>query len=379
MTKRISFARIVLCGGLLLLPGSWVLAQDSAEKSLSEQGAQAKGSTEKKTGEQNTAEKNRSENTVENNALNFPSPQGPVELHPARGTRITLKLTDTSRVVYETLGRQAKINVLFDPDYVPRNISVDLNNVSLENALKVVAFQSTTFWRPVTSDTIFVAADTIMKRREFEQQAVKAFYFPNLYLPTDMQDIVNGIRTIVEVSRIQQMPAYQTIIVRATAEQMAVTEKLVDDLNRAKQKTGGQYRLEYKITEMNDNKSTFSKTYTMLIEPRQTGKLRMGLKVPIQSSETEKTYVDVGKKIDCQVRSETEHTVSLHLSVESSELSTDTHSPAGPVNPMIQAVNVETNVTLELGTPTVVSNFHDPVSNHNFQIEATATRSKGKE
>jgi hypothetical protein len=40
---------------------------------------------------------------------------------------------------------------------------------------------------------------------------------------------------------------------------------------------------------------------------------------------------------------------------------------------------METNVMLELGTPAIVANFQDPVSKHNFQIEATATRTKSKE
>jgi len=380
MTKRISIAGSALCAGLLLLTGSLALTQDPTEKPGSDQSTPQKGA-EKKTGEQNPAEKSRPENTIESNSLNFPSPQGPIELHPARGTRITLRLTDTSRVVYETLGRQAKINVLFDPDYVPRNISVDLNNVSLEDALKVVAFQSTTFWRPVTGDTIFVAADTPIKRREFEQQVIKTFYFPNASRPTDLQDIVNGIRTLVEVPRIQQMPSFQTITVRATPEQMAITEKLIDDINRAKQKTGGEYRLQFKITEVSGDKKGEPKTYVMLVEPHQNGKIRTGSKVPILVSDKEKSYTDVGKKIDCEIRLETEHTVSLHLTVESSEVAADAHGPAdaAPLNPVIQLATMETSVTLELGTPALVGNFQDPVSRRNFQIEATATRSKSKE
>ena len=381
MTKRISIARIALCGGLLLLVESLALPQDQGERGGPEQSTPAKAPIEKKSGEQNQAEKTRPENTMGDNTLNFPSSHGPIELRPAHGARITLKLTDTSRVIYENVCRQAKINVLFDPDYVPRNISVDLNNVSLEDALKVVAFQARTFWRPVTSDTIFVAADTPVKRHEFEQQVIKTFYFPNASRPTDLQDIVNGIRTLVEVPRIQQMPSFQTITVRATPEQMAITEKLIDDINRAKQKTGGEYRLEFKITEVSGDRKGQPKTYVMLVEPHQNGKIRTGSKVPILVSDKEKSYTDVGKKIDCEIRLETEHTVSLHLTVESSEVATDAHglTEAATPNPVIQQATMETSVTLELGTQAVVGNFQDPVSQRNFQIEATATRSKSKE
>ena len=82
---------------------------------------------------------------------------GPVELAPISNVPITVKLTDKSDTVYRTIGQLAGINVLFDPDYTPRPIKVELNGVTLEEALEITALESKTFWRPVTSNTIFVA------------------------------------------------------------------------------------------------------------------------------------------------------------------------------------------------------------------------------
>ena len=45
--------------------------------------------------------------------------QGPVELAPISNAPITLKLTEKSNVIYETVGKLAGVNVLFDPDYTP--------------------------------------------------------------------------------------------------------------------------------------------------------------------------------------------------------------------------------------------------------------------
>jgi hypothetical protein len=271
--------------------------------------------------------------------------------------------------------------VLFDPDYTPRTISVDLKAVPIEDALRIVAFESRTFWRPVTGDSIFVAADTQAKRHEFEQQVIKTFYFPNISSPTDLQDVVNSIRTIIEVSRLQQVPSYQTVIARGTPEQLALTEKLVEDLNHAKQKTGGEYRLDFKISDTSDGKKASPRTYTMLTDPREVGKLRVGQKVPILAKDQERTYTDVGMNIDCGLRSESEHSISVRLAVEVSEIATDEHGTAQSQHgdPVIQRVSMETNVTIELGTPTVVGSFQDPGNKHIFQIEATATRTRGKE
>ncbi len=132
--------------------------------------------------------------------------QGPVELAPLSNVPITLKVTEKANVIYETVGKLAGMNVLFDPDYVPKQVHVELNNVTLEEALSIISFETKTFWRPVTPNTIFVAQDTPAKRKELEQNVIKTFYLSNLSQPTELQDVVNAMRTILEVSRIQQLP-----------------------------------------------------------------------------------------------------------------------------------------------------------------------------
>ena len=160
--------------------------------------------------------------------------QGPVELAPISNVPITLKVTEKSNVIYETVGKLAGINVLFDPDYTPRQVHVELNNVTLEEALQIISFETKTFWRPVTPNTIFVAQDNPAKRKELEQNVIKTFYLSNLSQPTELQDVVNAMRTILEVSRIQQLPSQGAIVVRGTPDQVALAQKLVDDLDKAK-------------------------------------------------------------------------------------------------------------------------------------------------
>jgi general secretion pathway protein D len=159
---------------------------------------------------------------------------GPVELEPISNVPITLKLTEDSKMVYETIGKLAGINVLFDPDYTSRRIHIELNSVTLTDALQLVALESKTFWRPVTSNTIFVAADTPAKRKELEQNILKTFYLSNLSQPTELQDVVNTLRTILEVSRITQVPSQGAIVVRGTPDQVALAEKLINDLDKAR-------------------------------------------------------------------------------------------------------------------------------------------------
>jgi general secretion pathway protein D len=141
---------------------------------------------------------------------------------------------EDSKVEYETIGKLAGINVLFDPDYTSRRLTLKLKSVSLQEALDILALESRTFWRPVTPNTIFVAQDTQAKRRELEQNVVKTFYLGNVSGPTDLQDIVNAIRTVLEVQRIQQIPSQSAIVIKGTPDQLALAAKMIDDIDKSK-------------------------------------------------------------------------------------------------------------------------------------------------
>ncbi|HWR16509.1 MAG TPA: cohesin domain-containing protein [Terriglobales bacterium] len=159
---------------------------------------------------------------------------GPTELRPISNTPITLRMTEDTKNIYTAIGKIAGLNVLFDPDYTSRRIVIELNGVSLNEALEIVALQSKTFWRPVTPNTIFVAADTPAKRKELEQSVIKTFYLGNVSSPNDLQDAVNTVRQILDVQRIQQITTQNAIVVRGTPDQIAMAEKLLGDIDKAK-------------------------------------------------------------------------------------------------------------------------------------------------
>ena len=77
--------------------------------------------------------------------------QGPVSLAPINDLSINMHISGDSKTIYQTIGKLAGINILFDPDYVARQLPpLELNGVTLQEALGIVSIQSGTFWRPVT-------------------------------------------------------------------------------------------------------------------------------------------------------------------------------------------------------------------------------------
>ncbi len=160
---------------------------------------------------------------------------GPIELAPVSQQPITLEIANDSKLVYETIGKLAGVNVLFDPEYVSRRVTLKLTAVSLQESLDILAFHSNTFWRPVTPNTIFIAANTPAKRRELEQNILKTFYLSNVNAASDLVEVVNVIRTILGSDiKIMQITSQNAIVVRGTPDQVALAEKLIGDVDKAK-------------------------------------------------------------------------------------------------------------------------------------------------
>jgi len=158
----------------------------------------------------------------------------PPELAPLSRAPINLKMTNDSRIVFETIGKLAGLTVIFDPDYPARRITTELNNVTLEQALDIAALQSKAFWKPVTTNIILVIPEQPQKRRDYEEQVVKTFYLSNTLLPVDLQEIVTGLRQLLDLKRIQQVNSQNAIIIRDTPDKLLLAEKLIRDIDKAK-------------------------------------------------------------------------------------------------------------------------------------------------
>jgi general secretion pathway protein D len=160
---------------------------------------------------------------------------GPVQLKPVSNDPITLHMVEDVKVIYQAIGKAAGLNVLFDPDYTSKRIPVDLTNVSLTDALRIVGTIAGTFYKPVTSNTIFVAQNTRTKRTDLDEQAVQTFYLTNASQQNDANEVVIAIRNLLDPSvKIYLVPSQNAIVMRATPDQLLLAEKLLNDLDRAR-------------------------------------------------------------------------------------------------------------------------------------------------
>ena len=158
----------------------------------------------------------------------------PTQLKPMSNEPLSLHMVEDSKVVYQAVGKAAGINVMFDPDYTGKRIQVDLNNVSLMDALRIVGTLSGTFWRPVTANTIFVAQNSRAKRTELEEQAVQTFYLTNAWQQNDLNDVQTALRNVLPNAKVYGVASQNAIVMRATPDELMLAEKLINDLDKAR-------------------------------------------------------------------------------------------------------------------------------------------------
>jgi general secretion pathway protein D len=158
------------------------------------------------------------------------------ELKPVTNQISLLKMNNQPpRVLYETVGKLAGINVLFDPQMQPgKNANLDLNNVTLQEALDYIALLTKTYWKPVSGNAIFVTEDNVTKRRDYEDEVVKVFYLKNPTSTQEFSEIVTAVRSVTDVRRMFQFNADNAIVVRDTVDKVALVEKLLHDLDKPK-------------------------------------------------------------------------------------------------------------------------------------------------
>ncbi len=165
--------------------------------------------------------------------------EGPPTLRSLNTPITSIKINNQpSRVLFESIGKLAGINVLFDPQGLDttggKNFNLDLTNVTLEEALNYVALETHAFWKPISHNAIFVTQETDPKRQEYQDEVVKVFYIQNA-VGNEFNEIFNGVRQGAKLmTGVMSVPSQNAIVVRGTVDTVALAEKLIHDLDRPK-------------------------------------------------------------------------------------------------------------------------------------------------
>ncbi len=177
--------------------------------------------------------------------------QGMPRLQPDRVLRSFDTRTDL-RTAYEQTAAAYGIKAAFDPDLPARNVRFRVKDVDFDTAMKILMLQTGTFWRPLNSKLMFVAADTVEKRRAFDMEMEQSFPLSSTVDAAEMTELVRALRELTGIQHIQQSIPSHTITIRDTVPKVKLASRIIREMEQAR----GELLLEIDLLEVDRNNAS---------------------------------------------------------------------------------------------------------------------------
>jgi general secretion pathway protein D len=178
----------------------------------------------------------------------------PSLLNPASREPLTVRFDNASlKDVLNWIGTNSGINITFDQNYQDRGYTVQLDGVTLEEALQQIMTANQLFYKVINQRTIMVIPDTPAKHQQYDELVVRVFYVSH----ADVTELSQVINTIMRVPTMAIVPTLlpnktaNTITVRATAPVVSVIERII----RANDKPRAEVIVDVQILEVNRSRT----------------------------------------------------------------------------------------------------------------------------
>jgi general secretion pathway protein D len=146
-------------------------------------------------------------------------------------TRFPLRFNNTSfKDALNFIAAQVGINVTFDREVVDRPMTIQLDDVTVEQALTQIMTMNQLSYKIINERSIFVFQDTQQKHTQYDEQVIRTFYIQH----ADAVEMQQLISTLIRLPNIAVQPAItgnktaNTITVRASTTVMQILEKVID-------------------------------------------------------------------------------------------------------------------------------------------------------
>ncbi len=160
---------------------------------------------------------------------------------------VTIELRDAPlRSVFELLSKRSGLNFVFDKDLGPDlKATVFVRNTSIEEVIKYILVTNQLDKRVLNENTVLIYPNTPAKAQAYRELVVKSFYLGN----ADAKQTANMIRSLVKTRDLYVDEKLNMIVMRDSAEAVAVAEKLVANQDLA----DAEVMLEVEVLEIGQN------------------------------------------------------------------------------------------------------------------------------
>ena len=174
--------------------------------------------------------------------------EGPVRLKGfGEALNLSFRTEVSLRSIFQTLGRVANVNFLYDDTFRDTNLAIDLTGKDLQQAVNFLCVASKNFSRTIDEKTVIVVPDNVQKRMQYELNAIKTFYLSNIDASDVQMRLTQMVKTMYKVPSIQVDKNLNSVTIRDTPQAVALAEKLLRSWDKSK----GEVVIDIEIMEVN--------------------------------------------------------------------------------------------------------------------------------
>jgi general secretion pathway protein D len=175
-------------------------------------------------------------------------------LNPASREPLNIRFNNASlRDVLNFIGNATGINITYDRDVVDRPTTIQLDGVTLEQALNQIMTIGQLSYKIQTERAIFVFPDTAAKHTQYDEQVVRTFYLSN----ADATEISQLLSAVIRLPQMAVQPIMaanktaNTLTVRASTSVMQIIEKIIDQNDKPR----AEIIIDVEILEVDRNRA----------------------------------------------------------------------------------------------------------------------------
>jgi general secretion pathway protein D len=174
--------------------------------------------------------------------------EGPVRLKGSgEALNLSFRTEVSLRSIFQTLGRVANVNFLYDDTFRDTNLAIDLTGKDLQQAVNFLCVASKNFSRTIDEKTVIIVPDNVQKRMQYELNAIKTFYLSNIDASDVQMRLTQMVKTMYKVPSVQVDKNLNSVTIRDTPQAVALAEKLL----RLWDKSVGEVVVDIEIMEVN--------------------------------------------------------------------------------------------------------------------------------
>src|SRR5258706_1334384 len=159
--------------------------------------------------------------------------KGPATLKPQPGKK-PVNVRGDSKSAYEQVAGMFGIKVAFDPDLTGKNIKLRLEGADFYTAMQLLGVESQTFYRVVNPTLIFVATESIEKRKEYAEVVEQTFRLDDAVATEDITEIMRVLREITNSTHITMDGKSRSLTIRESGDKVALAGALIKELEQAR-------------------------------------------------------------------------------------------------------------------------------------------------